>query len=153
MKVIFLDFDGVLNSAAFFRTCREEGAMFDPKALAYLAEIVAATDAVIVLSTSWRKHWQYEQAKSDSVGQYIHTLFREYAMTVVDKTPCLSMFDRPEEIRQYLKAHPEVEHFVILDDFAFGWEELSEHLVRTHYYLDSGLSAEHRDRAIAILNA
>lgn len=50
MKVIFLDFDGVMNTF-------NDKILQDDK-LALLAEIVDKTQAKIVLSTSWREHWE-----------------------------------------------------------------------------------------------
>lgn len=53
MKVIFLDFDGVLNSRSF-RAVRSD--IIDEKHMTFLRRIVEATGAGIVLSTSWRVH-------------------------------------------------------------------------------------------------
>lgn len=59
--LLFLDIDGVLNSALFFeRKARrgvkhfgEPGDLLDPEAVARLDRIVTATDCKIVLATSW----------------------------------------------------------------------------------------------------
>ena len=57
IKVVFLDFDGVLNSKEFFKSPRHEeseaGAL-DPEAIARLNRLLAATGAVVVISSSWR---------------------------------------------------------------------------------------------------
>lgn len=57
MRVIFLDFDGVLNSAVYDRT-RDltKNTSIDETRLPLLKQIVDRTNAKIVLSTSWRKH-------------------------------------------------------------------------------------------------
>ena len=52
MKIIFLDFDGVLNSERYFRSYGAEGLALNPDNLCFLKEIVVATGAKIVLSTS-----------------------------------------------------------------------------------------------------
>lgn len=58
MKIIFLDFDGVLNSASYCRLHREPGVLLDPTRMALLRRIIETTGAEIVLSTSWKEHWE-----------------------------------------------------------------------------------------------
>ncbi len=60
--IIFLDFDGVLNTEqhqaklAVDRLPNKDawGPLFDPRAVANLRKIIDATDAAIVISSSWR---------------------------------------------------------------------------------------------------
>jgi HAD domain in Swiss Army Knife RNA repair proteins len=61
LKLVFLDFDGVLNSADFFTGLREaEGDQaqcsdrLDPAAVARLNRLLTATSAKVVVSSSWR---------------------------------------------------------------------------------------------------
>lgn len=58
MKVLFLDFDGVLNSHRFMLEDRSQyktGVVgLDPKAMAHVNYICGKTDAEIVVSSSWR---------------------------------------------------------------------------------------------------
>lgn len=61
MKVIFLDIDGVLNTARTFRRQHkiwketgERGLEIDEFRVFYLQKIVEQTGAIIVLSSSWR---------------------------------------------------------------------------------------------------
>src|SRR5208282_1953258 len=58
MKIVFLDFDGVLNSHRFMLEERLQGrngvAGLDSKAIAHVNHICGKTDAVIVVSSSWR---------------------------------------------------------------------------------------------------
>ena len=58
MKVIFLDIDGVLNSIKFDRLRMRDGRsdFIDESRLPLLKQIVDSTNAVIVLSTTWRVH-------------------------------------------------------------------------------------------------
>ncbi len=61
-KVIFLDLDGVLNTEEYFNSLKEKGLptedafgnLFSPNAVANLQQIVDATNAQIVVSSSWR---------------------------------------------------------------------------------------------------
>jgi hypothetical protein len=59
LKVIFLDVDGVLNSRGKWAGCdlanlTDSGTRIDPLAVARLKRIVDATDAKIVVSSTWR---------------------------------------------------------------------------------------------------
>lgn len=57
MKVIFLDIDGVLNSRTYDRKRNwNEQTDIDETRLPLIKEIVDATDAKIVLSSTWRQH-------------------------------------------------------------------------------------------------
>jgi histidinol phosphatase-like enzyme len=55
MKIIFLDFDGVLNSQEFLKSHQGGFGMtqVDPRAAARLEKLVKATSAQIVISSSW----------------------------------------------------------------------------------------------------
>lgn len=58
MKIIFLDIDGVLNSRAYDRKRNwNEQTDIDETRLPLIKEIVDATGAKIVLSSTWRQHW------------------------------------------------------------------------------------------------
>ena len=68
MKIIFLDFDGVLNTEAWQRHCMAHGLptedgfgpVFDPEAIANLKAIVdAVQDIGIVITSSWK--WEGEE--------------------------------------------------------------------------------------------
>ena len=61
-KVIFLDFDGVLNTEYYQgflmyhgKTWQDQyGAFFDPEAILQLKRIIDATNADIVIESSWK---------------------------------------------------------------------------------------------------
>ena len=59
-KILFLDIDGVLNTALWHRQAGGEklkdkyGNLFDPNAVANLAKIIDKTGANIVISSSWK---------------------------------------------------------------------------------------------------
>ncbi len=66
MKVIFLDFDGVLNSGHHMRTLLLEqkyggvaedayGYLFCPHTVEHLKHVLDTTRAKIVISSTWRK--------------------------------------------------------------------------------------------------
>lgn len=80
MKIIFLDFDGVLNSVSYCRLHREPGVLLDPARMALLRRIVDATGAEIVLSTSWKEHWETEPDRCDDIGKEINRIFCRYGI-------------------------------------------------------------------------
>ncbi len=152
MKVIFLDFDGVLNSERFVRSWDQHGVPIDPSRITVLKRIVAATDAKIVLSTSWRSYWAPEAECCDAVGIGINTLFREYGLEIFDRTPDLHR-SRELEIAAWLADHPQTENYVVLDDdFLDGTGFLKGHFIKTSRF-KNGLEEADSDRAIEILNS
>lgn len=120
MKVIFLDFDGVLNTYSYmFLTdgdAPEDG--LDPRHIRHVNEIIRQTGAVIVLSTAWR--YEHSQAALNAMLEK-----RGLCGKVISMTPEPSQHvihePRENEIRAWLAVHSDVESFVVLDDLAeFG---------------------------------
>ena len=146
MNVIFLDFDGVLNSRRFRAT---QSGMIDENHMAFLHRIVEATGARVVLSTSWRIYWDILPEKCSESGREIDQIFGNYGIEIIGKIS--DGPDRAKEIRHWLDDHPGVERYVILDDSPFGWGELAQHLVRTGGLVD-GLDNRTAEMAIAVLN-
>ena len=148
-KIIFLDVDGVLNSAKFDRWLQDHHMkqyygyeLLDQNALLNLQDIVFVTGADIVLSSSWRL--------SRSCSERLRQQLLPYGLQFIDKTVCLRQEDRGEEIKEWLSRHPEVDHFVILDDDEFEMAGLEGHLVKTTF--EEGLLEQHAAKAIEILS-
>ncbi len=149
MKVLFLDFDGVLNSDLYVRAHPSGGVVIDPSRLELLSRIVARTGARIVLTTSWRDHWDPAPERRDAVGEEIVRIFGTAGLAVFGKTPRLG--DREKEIAAWLGEHPETEAFAVLDDRPY-----EEGFLRGSFVLTSGLrhglDGEDAEKAIRILN-
>lgn len=160
MKVIFLDFDGVLCnpesiSAGYkARTAPEQDPYGPhPDCVAQLNRIIAETGAVVVVSSTWRK------CRSRNARTTMAERLKRWGVKgkVIDVTPELhgdqyAYKRRGCEIQLWLERyarHP-VESFVILDDDN-DMGRLSHRLVRTNSVY--GLTEADADRAIAILNA
>ena len=81
-------------------------------------------------------------------------MFEKYGLSIYDKTPFLGVLaERHDEIKDWLTYCGEtVESFVIIDDYSFGWADLSDRFVKTNPNLGYGLEEEHVQKAIAILN-
>lgn len=135
MRVLFLDIDGVLNSyasATFWHFKRDQekwenevfnewkGSLkeflardWDPIALSNLEELMRnVPDLKICVSSTWR------------LGETVETLKEIFCTAplvrdaIFSKTPRQHGDHRGSEIDTWLKAHPEVTQFIILDDDA-----------------------------------
>ena len=126
MKAIFLDFDGVLNSEIDFFELRKFGhpinegnKVLNRGLLALLQEIIEQTDAKIVLSTTWRIQYTVDEiyemftARDFSLPRDVFYGVTPNHMRGFSDNP---IYHRGAEIHEYLKEHPEIKKFVILDD-------------------------------------
>jgi len=145
MRFIFLDVDGVLNSEKFLKEYVEE---ISSENLERLVKIVEATDAKIVLTSSWKIYLNLDLTPHNDFGEYLIMKLDSadlsiYAMTDDDGS------NRGEGISNFLIDNP-CEAFVILDDENFeDFKEydLESHLVQTSFE-DGGLQDEHVEKAI-----
>lgn len=129
MKTLFLDFDGVLNSANWFRGrerrpetngLRENYlSQIDPDAVANLNKIIEETGCKVVVSSTWRlSHPLLELTDFLKVKG----LKPEFEKNFIGITPDLSKrekyVERGHEINSWIKQNPFYEDItiVILDD-------------------------------------
>ena len=140
MKFIFLDIDGVMVHQNYVNCKGKYGfTLFDPQCVERLKQIISATDAKIVVSSSWRK-------SSD-----IFHIMRENGLRMFGKTPNFKDVERGMEIKCWLQTHlyKGIESFVILDDDD-DMGDLLPYLVQTSWY--TGITDDHVKWAIEILN-
>jgi hypothetical protein len=130
LKVIFLDVDGVLNSRGKWAGCdlanlTDSGTRIDPLAVARLKRIVDATDAKIVVSSTWRLN-HFDDLR---IYLWLHDGLRN---RVIGATPDHHGQPRGSEIQEWLDSHPggAVWSFVILDGDA-DMVHLMPRLVKT----------------------
>lgn len=149
MRIIFLDVDGVLNSQLFANEMfDEEGVrifsedILDKRAIACLKQIVRKTNAVIVLSSTWR---YMRKARAHLASQ-----LAEYGLFIHSDTP-ITHKERGDDISAWFNRHNDisVESYVILDDDSDMKEHLP-HLVQTDFY-DRGLEKKHVPLAVDML--
>lgn len=139
-SIIFLDVDGVLNDMAHDNLTEDWDAPSDCH-LSILKDIVIASNAGLVLTSSWRV--------SEDAMKILNRRLADWDMALYDQLPILD-FERAAEIRAWLAQHPEVKHFVILDDDVDNYTgELAYKFVRT--YPMSGLLPRHAILAKLIL--
>lgn len=152
MKVIFLDVDGVLNCRSSTSRCRGYIGI-DRYKVKRLRQIVEATGAKIVLTSTWRTHWlRFNKEDQDECGNYLDRKLKREGLRILDKTTD-NWSNRGEGIIQWVGSH-NVDSFIILDDEEFDYEEcgIISRLVKTSYYDDDGgLKDEHVELAIDLL--
>ena len=159
-RIVFLDIDGVLNSKRFHRerdeACPESESTYDLDwqldcvAVARLNRLIAATEAKIVISSSWRTLLDPSELKRILVE---HGLLAEIIGATPHKAPEMlarygSFNVRGHEIDYWLRKHPDVDRFVILDDDA-DMDMHSNRLVQTD--CAEGLLDEHVELAIRMM--
>jgi hypothetical protein len=148
MKVCFLDFDGVLNSAASFRMEHRRGTERIADTLCAVAcsnfqhILDEVPDCKIVISSTWRKLHDLNYLK-DKLAEYLIDSSR-----VIGITPSIYNGYRTTEIKMWLDEHPEVTHYVILDDSDDVCAHIG-HVVLTTW--QDGLLSTHVTAAIACL--
>ncbi len=103
MKILFLDIDGVVNSASTQQ--RHRGVIgIDPYMAFLVGKIIMYTGCSVVLSSSWRFSKEGVKEVEKQVGK-IH-----------DKTGREKTGFRGDEVKAWLDDHPEVTRYAILDD-------------------------------------
>lgn len=125
MKVIFLDIDGVMNGSES-RPEHRRGLVswLEPEPVALINRIVAATGAVVVVSSTWRLTVAWDDLRA---------AFREAGCTaeIVGATPDLDARDRQREVLAWLAAQATPPtRFVVIDDH-FRMDRMPDALVRT----------------------
>lgn len=159
-KIIFVDFDGVLNGAAYLkRHKRAIGRLhkaienLDPACVAVLNMLVERAEAPVVVHSTWRYRLEAREIPTVLEGA-------GFAGVVVgvlprDMSDCCGVVD-PDDIgallKQWLFYRPQVIHCVVLEDSEI-WGVMAEYQVRTSS-ADGGLiarPAEYVEQALAIL--
>ncbi len=169
MNVIFLDFDGVLD------TYHYDSLEDIEKRIVILADICHKYNCKVVIEAS-AKDAIDENTLEIVQGSFVNDifeLFNKHGIECIGRTPnvekrinetsYLSMW-KEDEIMQYLQMHPEVEHYCIIDDddtkTMMHWkvsdlDKVRNHLVETIYYSNNpdeeGLLPRHKDEVGKIL--
>lgn len=175
MKIIFLDIDGVLTYDGYEN---HESAHIDENKVELLAEIVKETDSKIVLISSWRGRFINGSYVHPKIYYIMVKILQKHGLSIDDIVPYINVeitdkrdtssltlndlskieinpeTGRAAEVHQWLCNHPEIKHFVILDDEDNAWDYYGyeKYWIQPNYYdKNGGLSKEHVNRTIAIL--
>lgn len=157
MKIIFLDFDGVLNHEQFYSQRKEHGVYLgyplseiDPQSVQKLNNIIQATGAKVVISSTWRHGRKIEEL------QKILNYFG-FIGEIIDITPDLGKYDftvRGNEIWEWIKVNISdyfnYNQYVILDDDCDMLYYQKDNFIRVDRWV--GITGGDVQNAIAILN-
>ena len=157
MKLVLLDFDGVINDSHYLGATEDQQPeviqwspcigrdMLDPTRVARVQAVCDATGASVLLVTGWRKF---------ATADVLTGILRERGLTA----PVLGAVGgvkfsgdmRAQASHEWLKDHREVTRFVILDDNPFYWSDKRWKAHRVAIW--DGIEEEHVQQAIEILN-
>lgn len=126
MNIIFLDIDGVLNAEDDFGPGNNNPHIGHNRGIStskvkLLKEIVDASNASLVLVSSWKKRYiKYLNNKEDEVGEYLFNKLNEVGLSIYDTTSKYDYDDgksRGVEIALWLIDHKnEFDKYIVLDD-------------------------------------
>ena len=163
MNVIFLDFDGTLDT---FHYHSEEDI---ENKIKILSDICKELDCKVVIESSAKRNIDEETLEVNDEDEALNWLrkilenFKKYGIECIGRTPCIGRrlnkysytpIWKEDEIRVFLFRHPEIDHYVIIDDDDL-WPRNSDldtvrnHLVTTLYYSENpeeeGLLEKHKE--------
>ncbi len=155
MKVIFLDFDGVMDTAyndhIRSKECLpisdEYGILFDPACVRNLKQIIDATGADIVVSSSWKYLMSYQEFLK---------MWEDRGLPgfVTDVTPNpVNRRNRGDEIDAWIEECRTDCQYIIIDDLEannFNEHQIPRLLIVNPFF---GLDEETAERAICLLKA
>ena len=167
-KIIFLDFDGVLNTEYYQELLQfqikpwqdEHGAYFDPNAVKQLERIIDATDADIVVESSWKylgldamkELWKVRNLPGRIIDITPSTTSDEYLLNVdLDDFSNKMHHCKGLEISSWLsEKRLSNTRYVIIDDEYVVLESQLSYFILTNPY--EGITEEQANKAISILN-
>ena len=161
MNVIFLDFDGVLDTHFYYTD-----ELIESK-IAILADICHEYNCKVVIEASAKDAIDEEtmEVNPDSKWvNFIFDMFKKYNIECIGRTPNVikrhnsvsyTSIWKEDEIRLYLLKHPEIDHYCVIDDDDLRMynrsdlDKVREHLVLTRDYYskcpeEEGLLEEHK---------
>ena len=168
MNVIFLDFDGVLDTHYYY-----SNDLIESK-IAILADICHEFDCKVVIEASAKDAIDEETLEinqdSDWI-KFIFEMFKKYNIECIGRTPNVikrynngsyTSIWKEDEIRLYLFNHPEIDHYCVIDDDDLKMynrsdlDKVREHLVVTDNFLmknpeEEGLLYSHKEKIKTVL--
>jgi len=152
MKVIFLDFDGVLNIHPFIGKDKF-GHIFNKRCVMNLDTILKNTGAKIVVSSTWRmsgtdfikEMW----IDRNLPGEIIGCTPKFNTPRVMNAVELMEYRGRGLEIEEYINKHG-IKKYCIIDDDSDMLPNQMDYFVKVNH--NSGLTSKLADLAIDILN-
>ena len=131
-NVIFLDYDGVVNTL-IYDSAREDFYFNFPKdnsvnnyqACKWIEKLCKENNAKIVVISTWRRYENYKECL------YNGGLSRN--IEIIDKIDdCYN--SKSQGIVKYLSEHSNIEKYIIIDDQIIEGDEISKHFIKTETY-------------------
>ena len=167
-KIIFLDFDGVMNTEFYQKVLNQQcenwqdeyGALFDPNAVKQLKRIIDATDADIVVESSWKylgldamkELWKVRNLPGRIIDITPSTTSDEYLLNVdLDDFSNKMHHCKGLKISSWLseKGLSNTRYVIIDDEYVVLESQLSNFILTNPY---EGITEEQANKAISILN-
>ncbi len=162
INVIFLDFDGVLDTIHYSSLDDIE------RRIKILSEICSELDCSVVIEASAKDVINEDTLQIEDNSSWVNFIFDcfdKYNINCIGRTPNVirrindyiyTPIWKEDEIRLYLYRHPEIDHYCIIDDDDFhDLEKVKSHLVKTIYssnnYEEEGLLLKHKEEIKEIL--
>ena len=147
--------DGVLNTNKTQRrlNCCSEFTFVDTRKVLRLRDIVERTGAKLVLSSTWRLGAMPDAfyLEREALRELVAEFKRVRCPLWFDVTPSLPRAKRWQEINAWLLLHPEVDEYIILDDWGEDeFRPMMDHLVKCDARF--GLTKERAELAVKMLN-
>lgn len=154
MKIVFLDFDGVICTEKTYDDERiragfgerDYPALIDPALVANVQELCDRTGAKVVLSTAWRT--------IPYTAPHIRDWLREKGLTaeIIGETEEMFRGNRATEIRRWIASNEtEDMKYVVLDD-DHTCVVFNERWVESEFYgRGAGFTREHLEQAVRVL--
>lgn len=158
MNVIFLDFDGVIAGLHDYldndynRVDESMRKANIEKRIKILGDICKKYDCKVVIESSHKDFIDEETLETDVDWiQDVLNLFKKYDIDFIGRTPTVKKYSsfggyypiwKEYEIRVYLFRHPEIDHYVVIDDddrkamhmHPSDLDKVRNHLVETEDY-------------------
>lgn len=118
---VFLDIDGVLNTRTTCERTDDYSVGIDDERVKILSDAMSHyKDAKLVLSSDWKMLKEHE-------GDYIYLVNKlaKRNLSIYGKTVDM-VADRGNGIVNYLKEHPEIDEYVVIDDRKFDFEDFDK---------------------------
>lgn len=148
MNVLFLDYDGVVNTPMWDDTgknCRfnhsGDNKVNNFQAVQWVSKFCQECGYDIVVTSTWRCENNYKDCLVNG-GLWD-------GIQILGRTPYVSTGNRGDEIQKYLEEHPEVDNFLIFDDDS-DMGDLLDHLIKTDSTF--GFSMYNYDAAVQLHN-
>lgn len=167
-KIIFLDFDGVLNTEYYQNLLRykgkawqdEHGAFFDPEAVAQLKRIIDVTRADIVIESSWKflgleamqEMWQVRSMPGRVIDITPSSISDSWLFTAnLDDIASAMEHCKGMEIASWLADNAAKDtRYVIIDDEYVILDSQQPNFIMANPY--DGITEDVADRTISVLN-